>query len=123
MNKDKRKYARSWKVKRNQIRIAGEWKQRWQSEPVFMRANLDSLIKRNTDLGKRNRDMLIEMMQGAPRIIKTGELRDIIRKQWNEKGYALTPDQTESKRVKLWRHGLLKFDHLTLAWTNFACID
>jgi hypothetical protein len=123
MNKDKRKYARSWKVKRNQIRIASEWKQRWQTEPVFMRSNLDSLIRRNTDLGKRNRDMLIEMMQGAPRIIKTGELRDVIRKQWNEKGYSLTTEQVERKRVKLWRHRLLKFDHLTLAWTNFACID
>jgi len=67
--------------------------------------------------------MLIEMMQGAPRIIKTGELRDVIRKQWNEKGYSLTTEQVERKRVKLWRHRLLKFDHLTLAWTNFACID
>jgi hypothetical protein len=123
MNKDKRKYVRSWKVKRNQIRIASQWKARWQSEPVFMRANLNSLIKRNTDLGKRNREMLIEMMQGAPRIIKTGELRDVIRRQWNEKGYALTTEQVERKRVKLWRHGLLKFDDLTLAWTNFACID
>ena len=123
MNKEKRKYVRSWKVKRNQIRIASQWKARWKTEPVFMRANLDSLIKRNTDLGKRNRDMLIEMMQRAPRIIKTGELRDIIRRQWNEKGYALTTEQVERKRVKLWRHGLLKFDEATLAWTNFACID
>ena len=67
--------------------------------------------------------MLIEYMQGAPRIIKTGELRAVIKKQWSEKGYALTPEQTERKRVKLWRHGLLVYNQLTLAWTNFACID
>lgn len=123
MNKQKRQYATSWKVKRNQIRIASQWKARWQTQPIFMRANLNSLIKRNTDLGIKNKGMLIEYMQTAPRIIKTSELRDVIRKQWNEKGYVLTPDEIESKRVKLWRHGLIKFDEATLTWTNFACID
>jgi hypothetical protein len=88
-----------------------------------MRANLDSLIKRNTDLGKKNRDTLREYMATAPRIILIGEVRKVIKAQWLAKGYDITPTQVESKRIKLWRHGLLKFDETTLAWTNFACID
>ena len=123
MNKPKRPYTVSWKVKRNQMKRALAWKLRWQTQPVFMRQNLDSLIKRNTDLGKKNRETLREFMATAPRIIPIGEVRKVIKAQWLAKGYEITATQVESKRIKLWRHGLLKFDDLTLAWTNFACID
>lgn len=116
-------YRVSWAVKRNQIRRALAWKLRWQTQPELMRSNLDSLIKRNKDLGRKSREILNEYMSNAPRLIPTGEIRTIIKAQWLAKGYNLSPKEIETRRIKLWRKGLIKYDEPNAQWINFSCIE
>jgi hypothetical protein len=66
---------------------------------------------------------MIEYMSSAPRHIPSGEIRSVIKAQWLAKGYNLNPKDIETRRIKLWRKGLIKYDEQKGHWINLSCID
>jgi hypothetical protein len=111
-----RPYRKSWAVKRNAIRFAQHWRERWAKDDGTMRSNLERINSGRKKTARERTDRLAKILSTMPATVKSSELREELSKAFQRQGLTLDPQRFNSMRVALWRRKLIEHDAASLSW-------
>ena len=114
-----REYRRkSWGLKRNAIRLAKHWRERWKADTAgTMRANLDRINgDRKAEAAHRTK-RLAAILKSLPASVHSHALSDALVKAFTDAGFPLAKSAVPALRVCLWRRGLIRHDPASMSWS------
>ena len=111
-----RRYRKSWAVKRNAIRFAIHWRERWAKDQGTMRSNLERINLGRKKTAEERTDRLRRILATMPAKVASADLKSELRKAFSLAGLILEDGAFNSMRVALWRRGLIRHEPSSLSW-------
>lgn len=125
MNKEGKTGHGGWQIARDRAKakyarkmaLGKHWRQRWDKEPEFMRANLNRLIARNRQEADRKTEKLNTLLARLPAQMKSWEFRQTIAETLRASGMPGDRKQVHRVVMALIRRGMAVYDEQTVSWT------